>query len=887
MSLNASTVDSNESCRKRQIDRVADAEAQPNPSRLRVSPKQERYPSGHDHDDYKYYSEPESNFTSAGEVGSDKEDTRDSGYEHDGDEVVNSKHTLVKQEDDGSNPASPAVPQSWEEASEMKRKGLSRDEVEKAWKEGTGQESARIVLLNHYNRPDVTVRILKEGDSERLLAAVQEVKAIFEREKWQLVKNAMIRAGAAEYSKGFIQRQYKKLARDSQKAKTAGGHNEKRLPYSKGIGSMKESHVANGATAPDSAPVKPVHSSLGLRLIETIHTRTDPSPYRAEVSAGTPSDLTSTVQKSKKSGPAKTRAQMKGATEDPDTKGKETAKGRLPAKPGSLATNAILLDDTDPAPSPVPKVNGPGTPELRVVANSAASGSRLSANTPSVLSRPGPSLGITPSRVGSATNWGPARFTSLHKAMDDDATRKQRNALNASFDPTKDQPGRPPVDALSGVSSIPEKKGPLECTNGQQRMAVQQGLSGEDGSPQIQSHLQHAPLVSSPQPTQASTHESTSTQHSITPPPISRGLAVGEAPMKPLPYQKPSDIQTPLQREGTRQQSPIRSIEGESLFNAVTPNNIIDAPSARGESSRGLTKPVTTDQLKHMLKYRTLNDTNRCKSWEIIANECGVTATLTDVSLAFEQAGFPSILNASEPLGPADHAASAPLTESKTQISPYAPAPSQTSPTNEASATPAVSAAPTRAFETPPPAITTSQDGTPSTRSRRGRPPGSKNRPKYQVRREGSSMSPSQTTTPVSGQKGHKKSAETKAAQSAAMKAAWKRRKEKETNGQRDSSPKPSTGAGQSFVGSLTATFAADILAAAAANTNTASTLAPPSPRTSAPPTGPDPLDDEAVDLLTGESMFAQHHDDPPPARFPGPPPAKKIVRRSIASRPI
>lgn len=898
MSLNASSVEIDEPCRKRQIEEVADAEAPPKPSRPRVSPEQEVEngdSSDHDQDGDRHPSVTDPKSTSEWEEGSDNSDTRDSSYEHNGDEVVDPYHTLVKQEDHVLHLDSCAIPQSWEEASNadrilvrMKSKGLSWDEIGKAWKEETGQDTAHIVLVNRYNRLKDNVQILREGDSERLLAAVEEVKAIFERDKWRLVKNAMIRAGAAEYSKRFIQKQYEKLAQGSQHTDATGSHNGEKIENSMGIGSMEESHVANGTTIADLASVKTVHTSMGLQPIETVNTSSDLPPNNAKVPIGTSPVIVTTAQKSKEPGAAKAGAHTKGVTEAPNTVGKETAKGQLPAKSGALALNAILADDTDLVPSPVPKVNGAVTSDLKVVANPTTPGSQLSAATPAIVPRPGPSLSITSSRVGSVTNRGPASLTSLLKATDDHATRKQRKTLNSSPDFPRHEPGKPPVDTLPGGCGILVKNQTLNCTNVQQRMAIQQEPSAEHGSPSIQSHPQHAPRLLPAQPTLASTNESASTQHFITSPPVAHDLPVGGAPTRPLPSHKPSDIEAPLQGEGPRERSPIQSIEVISQTKPVITNNVGDALSALGVSSGSLKMAVTTDQIKHMLKHKTLIDANWSKSWEVIAQECGVIATLAEISVALERAGLLSILNASEPLRPADYAGSASSTEPNIHVSPYAPhPPSQNPPVTKASVSPAVSAALAKAFETPPPATITSQDGTPTTGSRRGRPRGSKNKPKYQVPGDESSISPSQVGTPVSGQKRHFKSAETKAAQSAAMKAAWKRRKEKGTDGWKGGVPKPSTTGGQSFVDTITATFAADILAAAAASTEAVSTLAPQSTRASVIPTSPNPLDDEPVDLLTGESMFARHYDDPPPNPFLGPPPAKKIVRRSTTLQPI
>ncbi len=741
-SQNPSAIEIDEVHRKRHIDEVADPQAQPNSSRLRVTHKptvESDDSSDYVQEGYQYYSESEAISTSAGEEESDNGNTRKSSFEHKGDNVVDPIPTVVKREDNGSYPAPRGTLQFWEEASTMDSKGRNWDEIGITRKEDTGQETPCVVILNTYDRPHLNAQILEERDSERLLTAVEEIQALFRREEWQLVKNAMIRAGAAEYSKGFLQKQYQKLARDLRTTKTLGSQTEN---Y-KGLVSIEESPLTNGATVAGLSPVKPMHTPLRLRLIETVHTRTHPSP-----------------------------------------------------------------------------------------------------------------LGTTSSRVGSATNSEPARLTASHKATNDDTTRKQNNDLNPSSDPAKSGPGMPSIVAPSRLFGILVNEETLQCTKVQQRTAVQRNPSAENGFPQIESRPERAPNLF--------------------------GLSVGEAPSKPLPYHKPSDIQARLQREGTQQQSPNQPFEAEPKLEAATSDNVVGAFSPHGKLSEVRKDQVTTDQLMDMVKYRNLNEANQSKAWDDVAHECGLTATLADIAVAFEQAGFPRLISTLETLRSAENAAIPSLTKFDTRVSSQAPAPRNQTPPGTG-----VAAAPARAFETPDPAIIPGKDGTPSTRSRRGRPPGSRNKSKFEYRGGESSMSPSQTQLPASGQKCHVRSAEAKAAQSAAMKAAWKRRKEKGTNGRQVGSPMPSTTAGQSFVDRSTATFAADILTAAAAITKAASSFEPRFTKTSTPPIKPDPLEDEPADLLTGESVFAQHYDDPPPAPHPGPPPAKRIVRRSIASRPM
>ena len=47
---------------------------------------------------------------------------------------------------------------------------------------------------------------------KRLLAAAADVEAEYQRSKWQLIAESMQRAGAAKYSKAFIQKKYSELS---------------------------------------------------------------------------------------------------------------------------------------------------------------------------------------------------------------------------------------------------------------------------------------------------------------------------------------------------------------------------------------------------------------------------------------------------------------------------------------------------------------------------------------------------------------------------------------------------------------------------------------------------------------------------------------------------
>ena len=64
----------------------------------------------------------------------------------------------------------------------------------------------------------------------------------------------------------------------------------------------------------------------------------------------------------------------------------------------------------------------------------------------------------------------------------------------------------------------------------------------------------------------------------------------------------------------------------------------------QGQTTARPRKAISKSQLKYMLRHRTLNEINKHKSWDAIAQECGVDAPLNEISQALEQAGFPGIL---------------------------------------------------------------------------------------------------------------------------------------------------------------------------------------------------------------------------------------------------
>lgn len=49
---------------------------------------------------------------------------------------------------------------------------------------------------------------------------------------------------------------------------------------------------------------------------------------------------------------------------------------------------------------------------------------------------------------------------------------------------------------------------------------------------------------------------------------------------------------------------------------------------------------ISREEAKYMARHKALNASNRAKPWEIIAQECGITAPLNDITEALERAGY-------------------------------------------------------------------------------------------------------------------------------------------------------------------------------------------------------------------------------------------------------
>lgn len=95
---------------------------------------------------------------------------------------------------------------------EMREKGCTWAEIQKAWHEQTGQKISSSTMVTRHARIIQNTDHLQRDDEKRLLAAEAAVEHDFRRQKWRLVVEAMSRAGAAHYSEAFIQRHFEILS---------------------------------------------------------------------------------------------------------------------------------------------------------------------------------------------------------------------------------------------------------------------------------------------------------------------------------------------------------------------------------------------------------------------------------------------------------------------------------------------------------------------------------------------------------------------------------------------------------------------------------------------------------------------------------------------------
>ncbi|CAD6588000.1 MAG: hypothetical protein ASARMPRED_003370 [Alectoria sarmentosa] len=61
---------------------------------------------------------------------------------------------------------------------------------------------------------------------------------------------------------------------------------------------------------------------------------------------------------------------------------------------------------------------------------------------------------------------------------------------------------------------------------------------------------------------------------------------------------------------------------------------------------------ISREEAKYMARHKALNASNRAKPWEIIAQECGITAPLNDITEALERAGYVDARGSSREVDP-------------------------------------------------------------------------------------------------------------------------------------------------------------------------------------------------------------------------------------------
>lgn len=288
--------------------------------------------------------------------------------------------------------------------------------------------------------------------------------------------------------------------------------------------------------------------------------------------------------------------------------------------------------------------------------------------------------------------------------------------------------------------------------------------------------------------------------------PAHRTMSPVQVPSSQQSTQRLLPHHTPSRESGQEQESPQPQAPSLAPVTVVqckpsTPTTQQSPPAAKSR------KPVSKSQLKYMLRHRTLNEVNKHKPWDVVAQECGVNAPLNEISAALEQAGFPSILYTptGAPMLVSNHASSAAMSPSSlAYISPYNPKSLTTPAANDATTPLPTSIDLTKESDKPTSTMPTLAVQNPyaSTEERYLSIP--KTEPS-QSKDEGDPFSDS-----------HEK-------RSAAMRKAWAKRQAEGRNGRHGGPPRSSTIARNTLIGSSPTILATQVLAAAAAEAEVAS----------------------------------------------------------------
>ncbi|KAF2136118.1 uncharacterized protein K452DRAFT_214369, partial [Aplosporella prunicola CBS 121167] len=78
---------------------------------------------------------------------------------------------------------------------EMKDSGKGWEEIRAAWRDLTGQETAKSTLPNRYSRLKANLSNLSDQDLQNLVDAKAEVELEFEQEMWGRIQQRMAEKG--------------------------------------------------------------------------------------------------------------------------------------------------------------------------------------------------------------------------------------------------------------------------------------------------------------------------------------------------------------------------------------------------------------------------------------------------------------------------------------------------------------------------------------------------------------------------------------------------------------------------------------------------------------------------------------------------------------------
>ncbi|KAL6717382.1 hypothetical protein ACLMJK_005297 [Lecanora helva] len=745
---------------------------------------------------------------------------------------------------------------------DMWNAGQSWSDIEKVWRQLTGEDTSAAALADRYNRLTNETQRHVEGDDASLFDAVEEVMTAFKRDKWRFVSEAMARRGISKYSAAQCKQRYKELVRTSQNTTATEDSAEKTADPEAVPGG--EPHVANSAVSSSPAIARPpVQPSPASSNQSTRHISAEDGTHAQA------SSLHSNTDKDPNSHGLSGRAQNTKNGDSISNEKESAPQNRVES--GSLPTNAIVLEDSDGEIFTFPTVKAQKT-------SSSTVKSPVSSKPP--VDQPSNTVGSnatatqpnkdrsTISRVGSVTNRGPARFTSFRKHTDEDALRKPKTSHKS----------------LSNTAKVARDKALMDRNSSQMNKALpaqhHEQASESSGKSERQQQQQELaqPKDSLEQPERPSSEALPVIPRSQLlpqPPTTESKTFISELTPKPLFNTRPPSVRSPEHLENLHQQSSSEQIAKPLTGTASTPITATDDPSLQTQDSGKLKKAISKQQLECMVGNKQLDGPNGNKSWDVIAKECGMTATTAEISKALEENGFSSIFErpttTSTFVNPAAQRKSPEARPYALPLIPMTPAEAS----NAVIPSPAAEtlANPSPISETPatPAFIPSENQKNPMTGSKRG--PG---RP----RKESSATSSFQS--PHDARK-FGKTPQQRAKIGEGMKASWARRKGNAFDVRDDAMPTPGTMTPSNKTQSSAAALAAQILAAVDAQEANQAVN-----RVNNATLQAEPQDDEPRDVLTGETMFAHVNDYPIPIRgIPAPQPKGKKIRGPYKKKAI